>query len=170
MAEHDIAIRDPSGVEREPCAEGEVIDQDRVGCDILDHREGRARTILGLPHEVGQSFPGLIEKRRDHAVACRVEEAFQRRRFLGLLLRRADDARIRAATEGQIDPPVPEALHDGVRRRARRHDNLLAALAPRGCEGCQGEQVRCVVGTDDEQCHAAPAARTSSASCSATRR
>ena len=90
-----------------------------------------ARHRHGVPQQVVASRLRLEGERLDGTAAGRVEEAPERVVLaLGLVLG-ADDTRIGAPAQPQVDALEAEVAHDRGRRRPRRHDDALARVLPR---------------------------------------
>ena len=126
MAQHHVGVTDPCGLQREPGAEGQVIDDD----GIRPHgRNGRERAVTsgdGVPHEIREAFARLVAQRRHHAAdACR-EEAAQGVGLLSGLFVGADDAGVAASSERQVVALEAEFSHDRSGRPPRGDDHAFA--------------------------------------------
>ena len=141
MPEHDIRVGHTPGDQSQPCAEREVVDDDRVGTHRGHHREHLAGDPHRLPHQVAEPGFGLEGQRGDHALPSRVEESPQGVVLPARLVLGADDARVRPLTQLQVHPLKAEGLDDRRGRGTRGHDDTLPCVAPRGAEGCQRQKV-----------------------------
>ncbi|PPG01357.1 hypothetical protein C5C26_16290, partial [Rathayibacter sp. AY2B1] len=156
VAEHDVAVGHAEGLQRHARGEGEVVDHDRVGLHLVEDHAQASGDAGRIPEQIGEPLPRLVGEGRDHPAPGGVEEAAEGRALVGRLLLRADRARVGAAPQPERDVLESEAVDDGARRVAGGHDDALARLLPRRAEGRQRQQVRRVVGADDQQGHEAP--------------
>ena len=77
VAQHDVGVGHAGGLQREPGAEGQMIDEYRVGADLIHDSESAQARRDGIPHEVGEPLLRLISERGHHPAAGGLEEAAQ---------------------------------------------------------------------------------------------
>ena len=96
MAEHDVGVRHARGGQRQPGAEGQVVDDHLVGLHPVDDVQDGPGPLHRLPQQIGAPCLGLVAQRRHHAVPGGGEEATQRGVLARWLLFDPDDPGIRA--------------------------------------------------------------------------
>lgn len=67
MAQHHVDVLDPRGHHAQACAEGQVVHDDRVRCDLVDDLLHGPGGLHRFPHEVIHAFLGLESQRLNHA-------------------------------------------------------------------------------------------------------
>ena len=145
VPQHDVGVARAAAGKAQPGAEGEVIDDDRVGaCPVDDVVHGASHTH-GVPEQVDATGACLVGQRLDGAEPRRLEEPAERVVLAGRLLLGPDDARVRAATELEVLAFVAEGGDESVGRRAGGDDDALTAVAPGRGEGGKRVEVRGVV-------------------------
>ena len=114
---------------------------------------GYRRNVSGLVELTNVHMSSL--KGRARALAGGGEDPSQGVVLPARLLLGADDAGVRAAAEAQVDSLEAEVRDESVGRGTCRDHHPLPRVSPRGRERRQREEVRGVVGRDDEQRHEA---------------
>ena len=102
VSEHDVAVRDVTGQQRQPRAERQVVDDDVVRTDLVHHRQHPAGGGHRVPEQVRAAGIRLVQQRLDHAPLGGREEPAQRVVLAPHLIVGPDHPGVRATAEPQI--------------------------------------------------------------------
>ena len=159
--ERDVGLLERA--QRERRAERELIRDDERRAHVGDDLAEALRHRCGLPQQVSLPRLRLQAKRRDHPAAGRGEEGAEVGRLVRLR-RLPGETRVARRPEHELAVLEAVAAHPAGESRSGRDHHVVTAPRERLPERRERQVVRGVVGTDEEDSHAASSRRSASAS------